>query len=50
MQNITYQQGKILPKRIRNFYEFGLETEVIGYMLRQEQKRKASQKWQKIYE
>jgi hypothetical protein len=50
MRNMIYEQDKILPRRVHVLYEFCLGRDAIGYMLRQEQKRKASLKWQKIYD
>jgi len=39
-----------MPRRVRALYELGLERNMVDYLIRQEQKRRASLKWQKNYE
>ena len=44
------QEKTYLPRRVRALYQFGLERDMVEYLVRQEQKRRASLKWQKNYE
>jgi len=50
MQKMIEEQQTYMPRRVRALYEFGLESDMINYLVRQEQKRRASLKWQKNYE
>jgi hypothetical protein len=47
MQKMIEEQQTYMPGRVRALYEFGLDGDMINYLVRQEQKKRASLKWQK---
>jgi len=50
MQKMIEQEKPYMPRRVRALYEFGLEGDMVEYLVRQEHKRQTSLKWQKNYE
>jgi len=50
MQKMIEQEQTYMPRRIRALYEVGLEGYTINYLIKLEEKRRASLKWQKNYE